>query len=361
MKRDEKTDREFKEALSGHLEDIGFLVIKDIREYPHEEAEGPDLVFEVAFPRGKQVLLVETRNTGYPRVIREAANELLRHMRMYPGAYGVVAAPFISSRSAQILASEGIGYMDLAGNCRMEFGNVYIRVEGNKNPDPERRRLKSLFAPKASRIDHALLLNPGKAWKIPEMALEVRVSIGEVHKVFRALLDQEWAERIPEGFRLTSPRQLLDDWSADYNYRKNGVQGFHSLEDTDVLASKLAVYCRHRKTRFALALFSGAERLAPYTRQNRLFAYVEEGMDELREALSLKTVASGPNVTLMIPYDEGVFYGSRTVDGLPVASPVQLYLDLMSYRGRGEEAASFLREKEIEPAWLQKAGMTAWS
>jgi hypothetical protein len=68
-------------------------------------------------------------------------------------------------------------------------------------------------------------------------------------------------------------------------------------------------------------------------------------------ALSRKEVPSGANVTLLSPYDDGVFYGAAEVDGLRIASPVQVYLDLVGYRGRGEEAATFLLEQVIERTW----------
>jgi hypothetical protein len=53
----------------------------------------------------------------------------------------------------------------------------------------------------------------------------------------------------------------------------------------------------------------------------------------------------------MIPYDEGAFYGSRPIKGLRGASPIQVYLDLLTFRGRGEEAAKAILDKEIRPLW----------
>jgi hypothetical protein len=41
----------------------------------------------------------------------------------------------------------------------------------------------------------------------------------------------------------------------------------------------------------------------------------------------------------------------RKVEGAPVVSPVQLYLDLMQAKGRGEEAASAIIEEAIRPLW----------
>jgi hypothetical protein len=101
-------------------------------------------------------------------------------------------------------------------------------------------------------------------------------------------------------------------------------------------------------------MFSGAARLAPFTRYNRVYAYVENDIEKLADDLQLKPVTSGPNLTLLKSYDEGVFYGTTTIEGINIISPIQLYLDLMSNKGRGEEAAEFLMKEVIEPKWSQK-------
>lgn len=62
-------------------------------------------------------------------------------------------------------------------------------------------------------------------------------------------------------------------------------------------------------------------------------------------------MTSGPNVTLLEPYDEGVLYGMQEIDGTNVVSDIQLYLDLKSYKGRGEEAAEFLYEQQLRKLW----------
>jgi hypothetical protein len=67
--------------------------------------------------------------------------------------------------------------------------------------------------------------------------------------------------------------------------------------------------------------------------------------------LSLKEVSSGANVSLLTPYDDGVFYGFRDVNGSLIVSPVQAYLDVIGFRGRGEEAAQGLLDQVIRPSW----------
>ena len=80
-------------------------------------------------------------------------------------------------------------------------------------------------------------------------------------------------------------------------------------------------------------------------------AYVDGDLAPIVTTLGLKEVSSGANVTLLSPYDDGVFYGAAEVDGLRIVAPVQVYLDMIGYRGRGEEAAAFLLEQVIERTW----------
>jgi hypothetical protein len=86
-------------------------------------------------------------------------------------------------------------------------------------------------------------------------------------------------------------------------------------------------------------------------RYQRVMAYISGDPTPVVTALGLKEVPSGANVTILSPYDDGVFYGAAEVGGLQVVAPVQVYLDLIGYRGRGEEAAAFVLEQVIEHTW----------
>ncbi len=84
-------------------------------------------------------------------------------------------------------------------------------------------------------------------------------------------------------------------------------------------------------------------------------AYVVGGLDDLAERLELKAVTSGANVNLITPYDDGVLYGAEAKGDGKVTSPVQTYLDLRQIKGRGEEAAAFLKQQVIQPSWPENA------
>jgi predicted nucleotidyltransferase len=156
---------------------------------------------------------------------------------------------------------------------------------------------------------------------------------------------------------IREPEKLLAEWAENYSFRKNRVRDCYSLEPIPDLEAGLAEACRERKMQYALTGFSAAARLAPMVRSPRAMAYVEKPLDEMIASLGLKEVTSGANVTLMEPYDAGVFYGAREMGGICLASPVQIYLDLKGFQGRGEEAAVKLLDEVIRPQWFMEAGM----
>ena len=126
---------------------------------------------------------------------------------------------------------------------------------------------------------------------------------------------------------------------------------FYSLKGITEAETALVEYCNRKKLKYAFTGFSGVARLAPAVRYQRVMTYLEGLDEEVVSELGLKKVDSGANVSLFIPYDDGVFYGAREVNRGQVASPVQIYLDVRNFRGRGEEAAQVLLEQVIRPAW----------
>jgi hypothetical protein len=330
--------------LRGVLERIPFVKIESFQK----NKEGVDLSVSLRIDNKKQILVVEVKNNGQPRMAREAINQLLRYRNHYPNAYFIFMAPYISPQAAEICAKDGVGYLDFAGNCQLAFGQVYIEQTGKPNPFRTRRDLVSLYSPKSSRVLRVLLSNPGRTWKIQDLADEARVSLGQVSNVKKLLLDRQW---IADGFSLKEPWTLLEEWADIYSYRKNEVGNFYSLKSIGDIESDLARVCREKDIEYALTGFSGAARFAPAVRYNRVMAYVSDTSEDLRSFLDLKEVPSGANVMLLGPYDEGVFYGSRVMDDIMIASPVQIYLDLKSYKGRGEEAAEVLLREVIKPKW----------
>jgi hypothetical protein len=340
-------------ALRTCLQVAPFLVIEEIEREIEigTDKDRIDLVAKVRIGQKLRQIFVEVKNNGQPRVVRSAISQLKMYCNRSPDTYCVFAAPYISPQSAEICINEDIGYMDLAGNCRLSFDGIVIVQRGNSNPFSEKRDLRSLYSPKAERVIRVLLNNPEKFWRFQLLAEESGVSLGQVSNVKNLLDDREWLITTNDGFRIKDPESLLTEWTGTYKFKKNIVRNYYTLKNPAEIEADLAEECEKGKITYALTGFSGAVRYAPMVRYQRAMAYIVSELDKIASQLSLKEVSSGANVTLLTPYDERIFYGRQSIDGVQVASPVQVYLDLMNMKGRGEEAASAVLNKVIKQTW----------
>jgi len=357
MKYDSGREKQIEAQLLVSLKEVPFLGIAPVRRRPNGKGWQPDILLQVKEGTSAKTIVVEVKASGQPRLARDAVNQLLVYLKgSEKTAYGIFAAPYISEQAAQICAQNGIGYIDLAGNCLINFGRVFIKREGKSNPFAEKRDLRSLYSPRSERVLRALLNGAKRVWKIQELAKTAGVSLGQAFNVKKLLLDREWIAASEAGFSLVQPEALLREWSENYDFRRNKVIEYYSMSSIPEIEAALAELAagstKDRKITYSLTGFSGAARLGAASRYQRVMAYVNgDDVDEVEKKLGLKRVSSGANVMLMVPYDEGVYQNAQAVDGDRIVSPVQDYLDLIGYRGRGEETAEVILNEKLRRTW----------
>lgn len=339
------------QRLATLLGDVPFVKVRRWRKGARTDAARPDLAVDLVAGGAPWRLLVEVKGTGEPRVLRSAIQELLALLSKRPRQYAVLAAPYVGPRARAVCREAGVGYLDLAGNCRLVFDQVFIERRGMPNPRVERRPLRSIFAVRASRVLRVLLEEPKRAWQVQQLAREAKVSLGLAFKVKQRLLDLEYARETEGGIELARPEDLLRDWGATGQPRTGEQLDCYAPGEPAEVEASLGEYCRAQGIRFALTLFSGAARVAPFARYARSAAYVDADLPGVASGLGWKPVPSGANVTLLAAPDAGIWYGLQQVGGDPVVSDVQLYLDLVGAKGRGEEAATFIFEQRLRPRW----------
>jgi hypothetical protein len=336
-------------ALRQALADVPGALIEVEPRLPG--GERPDFLIRLQLPGGEQVVAVEAKSSGEPRDVREALNQLFRLRNSLPNARFAIVAPYISERAAEMCAQEGVGYADLSGNCRLLLDPIFVRREGRPNAFAAKRGLRTLYSPRAIRVLRVLLADPRKAWRIQPLAAEAGVSIGQVANVKSALVAREWAATVPGGLVLRDPKAALAEWTRNVRFARTTVRDFYSLSDVGEVEGGLASACLAEGAKYALASFSAAARMAPQVRYQRVTAYVEGDIDAVARSLGMKEVPTGANVRLLVPADDGVFYGAQMVDGVRLVSAIQCYIDLQSESGRGAEAAEALLKEVISPRW----------
>lgn len=358
---------QFQEALRGLVGRVPFLKLDSLKMNAPLTKGGrdrPDWLAKLHAGTRPWTLVAEGKRSGQPREVRTAVLQLKHYLSQLPAgtaSYGVLLAPFISAESAKICTAAGIGYADLAGNARLSFDQVFIETHAAENPFLEKRAMKSVFSPKATRVLRVLLQGPLRPWKVKELASAVGVSLGHVSAVRQQLLAQEWAseevvlEELPQGvrrqvggIRITQPDAVLDAWASVDRWEDRTEVREYSLLVSDPAEIAARVHQVLGGTRHAFTQWIAAVQRHPHTSVPVTTVYVEAFPDEalLKEALLARRVDRGGRLRLVLPADEGVLHGLQTVHGLPLVSDVQLYLDLLRAGLRGDEAAAELRRWE---------------
>lgn len=148
------------------------------------------------------------------------------------------------------------------------------------------------------------------------------------------------------GLRLTDPEGLLQEWSSSYSLPD--PLNCYTLDTLPVFEAKSYQAFSKSGVNCILSGFSGGVRYAPVVRYTRAHVWVDE--TEIASFMKLtgcKPVESGANIIIFPASGKEVFADSRITNDSRVASPVQVYLDCMQLKGRGEEMAMIIYEKEI--------------
>lgn len=212
------------------------------------------------------------------------------------------------------------------------------------------KRLRNIFADKASFIPRRMLSEYDRKWVIRDFVGESGVSIGMAQGVLEAMYKKGYIERSKKGpdsyARLVHTQDLVDQWVAEYSFEYNEIDTYYS-PDKNILP-KLKKYLKDKK--YALTLHSGANLITSYVNCDQVHLYFDPDdwkneLLDLRQRLDLKELVRGGNIHIVRPYyKKSVFYGVQIIKGYRVVSNLQLYLDLYNFSPRGNEHAEYLKK-----------------
>jgi hypothetical protein len=218
----------------------------------------------------------------------------------------------------------------------------------------------NIFSDKSSLILRAMLENPSRKWTVPSF-VEAGVSAGLASLTINTAEAAGFVEHVRrvkgESYcRIVRREALLKEWSRAYSFEKNS-HAYYLYPGKDFLAAA-DNYFRRRGAGYALTLYSATRLISPYVKDDRHFLYVDAPADGLKEflketesRLGLHQVAERGNVCLALPfYKSSVFRDARQIEGYPVASDLQLYLDLNTFAPVGRQEL----EENLIPLWKGK-------
>lgn len=325
-----------------------FLKLPNVQKYEVNALTGYGFDSVIEMDDGFEFEIhVYTMQKSYPSIVMQ----LLEKKEVDKKDY-VLVSPYISERTAQICEENGVGYFDYAGNCWFVGHSIYLSERGNKNLKPEKGTTSAAIFERSSVVSSLILrelfIDINKSWRLKHLSETVKCSIGQVSKIMDFLIKNVWAEKTAEGYRISEPELLLKEWSKTYGKKSIPAYSCYSLDKSSVLEGKLSDLRRDMGIDYYLTGFSGGVRYAPVVRYNKVHVYIApEDIAEAVDYLGLKEVDSGANVIIYSLENDSYKKNSRMIGNDMVASPLQVYLDSMQIKGRGEELAEAVLLKEI--------------
>jgi hypothetical protein len=325
------------------------LEVRNILEVHSTPGEPPIQVVEAELDGERHNIVIATGRHERPDAALETIRRLRALGRCIKNPHLVFCAPFVGASVADICRREQVGYLDSDGYHRLDLANLST---GRRSLEKERRSSPRLcYARKSERVLRVLLTVPRREWRLRELADEIDVSVPLVYQAKRALAARRWLDPASDGIRLRERRSLLEEWAREYRYERNRAHDYRSPCSNAEIEELVVREGEGRSIRVALTGFSAAARLAPTVRCRRAMIYCEKDAGSIAREIGLRPTSGGALVTLIEPYDEGVFYGLERRDGMPLVSAVQTHLDLAKQEPPGEEAARTIVEEVIEPGW----------
>ncbi len=158
---------------------------------------------------------------------------------------------YVNPYMAEELKTEGLEFIDTAGNAYINQPPVYIYVRGNKPPDEIMQPPKKpAFKPTGLKVIYAFLCNPGLENKpYRDIATQADVALGTVGWLMRDLKDRGYLlDMGKKGNKIMQREALLQRWVEAYPERLKPklelgrFQGEHGWWDQTKLRQDVALW-----------------------------------------------------------------------------------------------------------------------
>lgn len=353
-----------KELLDGLIAAIGALPGAEAYVDGREVAIGPrgkvDAVVNAAVAGRPLQLVVEAKREAFPRDVRETIWQLRNYIAHLPvGAREVVPffiARAISPGARAILREEAVGFYDLGGTLYIPARYAFIHID---RPPPRKssKVFASVFQGQKARVMQEVFSRRTEWLSVKQIAEDTEVSPATASATLSEMERREWVEVEGAGpsklRRLRAPLQLLDAWTAYIADQKPPKLERYYVPDVDpeMLSQRLDEACQHAGAAYAVTAEAAAQAYAPYLSsisQVRCRIIPGPRQQDALEAMRARPVSEGWNLGVIETRARGDVTVGERLNGLCLAPPLQVYLDLLQGAGRAKEMAAHLRTERLE-------------
>jgi hypothetical protein len=278
----------------------------------------------------------------------------------------LIVAPWLSSRTRELLREQDFNYIDQTGNAllRLEHPAVFIETIGsNRNPTPGERGRAQLRGPKAGRLLRRLI-DVRPPYTVSELSSTTGLAPGYVSRLIDALDEEALIERMPRGpVEHVDVAGLLRRWARSYDvFKTNALYTYIAPSGWSNVLDKLAGD-PSIGSGVAVTGSVAAIRISPVAAPAMLLAYTPEP-ERLAEKLSLLPADEGADVSFLYPFDPVVWAGTSSEGGLGFVAPAQVAVDCLTGNGRmpaeGEAVLEWMTGNEPQWRWEDLWNEVKW-
>lgn len=354
-------ERAILEALTSALRKVRSVKTSQVEVcHPAKAEVRIDASIDLSLADEKLLLLVEIKKHVFPRDTDRLLWQMSQARKAYAKRTDAVVVPLIAAEAISIgarerLRTEEVGFFDIGGSLYLPAPHIYIDIE-RPVPKAFEKNLGSIFNGKRAQVLHALLIHHRKWMSVGGVVDLAQVSVGTASETLSELERLGWVTSRGQGpskeRRLEEPGELLDEYRRQLlNQRRRPLRRRYYVPGGDGtrLARRLGDICERFGFMYALTAEIAAQCYAPFlTSVPRVTCRIAPGIaaEALVAELNAKLVSEGANLEIIDTPTRGEMLFREWRDDLHLASPVQIYLDLVRSEGRAKELAEHLR-KEI--------------
>jgi len=310
----------------------------------------PDAVIQACW-RGKRArFVVACKPLSTPRAFESGISELKAYARE-GDCLPLLFLPFLSEGQLKRLEKERINGLDLCGNgvvCSSEGFAVFR--SGQPNCFTSSVPIKNIYRKNSSMAARVFLASPiyetvTEVWReinqrnvLIGLDTARNMSLSTVSKALK-VLQEDLIVRRDDAIRLLQPDKLLQKLRE--NYIPPAITRRVSIKvagSQDQVLELLQQAFNVRKLPLVATGMASVGRYAAMQRGDALSVYCPR-LGMLLKELPREENARFPNLELLETADERVYFDAREEQGIWWASPVQVYLELMTGDKRDQQTA----------------------
>ena len=282
-------------------------------------------------------------------------------------AVGLVAARTIPYKERDAIEAAGLSWCDGRGALHLRWPGTLVHIDhgGRRLATSERTgQDEPRLGPAGIRAVQVLLASPQDEWTVNRLAERAEISVGQAHNVLRAMEQKRLIHAVgngPKQRRVIDDRRTALDWLAviDGARRRPPAAATYLYARTEAeLARRFAERAAETGVVYAVTGAAGASLLGVPVLSRIVITQIRVSglppIDALArlglEHLEADNAGRGMNVDVWADIGEVGTFGASEVDGVRVAPPIRVWLDLQRQGGRNVDAAQLFREQVLERA-----------